>query len=101
MGIAPEIVWNLLPVIIVGGIAVFVVIRMKNKYTNGTLGKKKGEGAQTLLDSLIPFGMVMGCAVAILLSIFFPISLLTSIGFGSGIGLLFGYFAYEIYSKQG
>lgn len=101
MGIATEIVWNLLPVIIVGGIAVFVVIRMKSKYTNGTLGKKKGEGAQTFLDSLIPFGMVMGCAVAILLSIFFPISLLTSIGFGSGIGLLFGYFAYEIYSKQG
>lgn len=101
MGIALEIVWNLLPVIIVGGIAVFVVIRMKNKYTNGTLGKKKGEGAQALLDSLIPFGMVMGCAVAILLSIFFRISFLTSIGFGAGIGLLFGYFAYEIYSKQG
>ncbi|ALX50668.1 hypothetical protein [Lentibacillus amyloliquefaciens] len=95
-----EIVRILLPVVIAGGIAVFVVIRMKHKYKKGTLGKKKSKGAQNLLDSLIPLGMVIGCAVAVLLSIFFPISLLTTIGLGAGIGLLFGYFAYEIYSKE-
>ncbi|QKY71736.1 hypothetical protein [Lentibacillus sp. CBA3610] len=96
-----EIALILLPVVIVGGIAVFVVIRMKHKYKKGTLGKKKSKGAQNLLDSLIPLGMMIGCTVAALLSIFLPISLLSTIGLGAGIGLLFGYFAYEIYSKKG
>lgn len=101
MGLALEVVSILLPVVIAGGIAVFVVIRMKHKYKKGTLGKKKSKGAQSLLDSLIPLGMMIGCALAVLLSIFFPISLLSTIGLGAGIGLLFGYFAYEIYSKKG
>ena len=100
MGLALDIVRSLLPVVLVGGIAVFVVIRMKHKYKKGTLGKKKSKGAQNLLDSLIPLGMMIGCAVAILLSIFFPITLLSTIGLGAGIGLLFGYFAYEIYSNK-
>ncbi|CAM3999902.1 hypothetical protein [Lederbergia lenta] len=100
MGIVPEIVRILLPMIIVGGIAVFVVFRMKHKYKKGTLGKKKSKGAQNLLDSLIPFGMMIGSAVAVLLSIIFSLSLLTSIVFGAGLGMLFGYFAYEIYSKK-
>lgn len=100
MGLALEIARISLPVVIVGGIAVFVVIRMKHKYKKGTLGKKKSKGAQNMLDSLLPFGMMIGCAVAVLLSIFFPISWLSTIGFGAGIGLLFGYFAYEIFSKK-
>ena len=90
----------ILPLVIVCGIAVFVVLRMKDKYKKGTLGKKKSKSAQHLLDSLIPLGMVMGCAVAVPISIFFPISLLSTLGWGPGIGLLFGYFAYEIYSKK-
>ena len=73
---------------------------MQHKYKNGTLGKKKTKGAQNLLDSLIPFGMMIGFAVAILLSMYSPISLLSAIVWGPGIGLLFGYFAYEIYSKN-
>jgi len=101
MGLALEIARILLPVVIVGGIAIFVVMRMKHKYKKGTLGKKESKGAQNFLDSLIPLGMMIGCAVAVLLSMFFPIPLLSTIGLGSGIGLLFGYFAYEIYSKKG
>ncbi|MBO1001219.1 hypothetical protein IPU62_00760 [Pseudogracilibacillus auburnensis] len=101
MGLALEIARILLPLIIVCGIAVFVVFRMKHKYKKGTLGKKKSKGAQNLLDSLIPLGMMIGCAVAILFSIFFPMSSLFTISLGAGIGLLFGYFAYEIYSKKG
>lgn len=100
MGLALEIARILLPVVIVAGIAVFVVLRMKHKYKKGTLGKKKSKGAQNLLDGLIPFGMMAGCIVAVLLSIFLPISLLTIFPWGAGIGLLFGYFAYEIYSKK-
>lgn len=100
MGLTLEIVRIILPVVIVGGIAVFVILRMKHRYKKGTLGKKKSKGAQNLLDSLIPFGMMIGSAIAILLSIFTPISLLSAIAWGPGIGLLFGYFAYEIYSKR-
>ncbi|WHT47763.1 hypothetical protein QNH10_16855 [Sporosarcina thermotolerans] len=83
-----------------GGISVFVILRMKHKYEDGTLGKKKTKGAQNLLDSLIPFGMMIGIAVAVLLSIFSAISLLSAMTWGPGIGFLFGYFAYEIYSKE-
>jgi len=93
MGLALEIASILLPVLIVGGIVVFVVIRMKHKYKKGTLGKKKSKSAQNLLDSLIPLGMIIGCVVAV--------SIQFNIGLGAGVGLLFGYFAYEIYSNKG
>lgn len=89
-----------LPVAIVGGIGVFVILRMKHKFETGTLGKKQTTSAQIILDSLIPFGMLIGLAVAVLLGIFTSFSLLSAITWGPGIGLLFGYFAYEFYSKK-
>ncbi|MEK4714352.1 hypothetical protein [Sporosarcina sp. FSL K6-5500] len=100
MGLSLEIARIVLPVAIVGGIAVFVILRMKHKYKKGTLGKKKTKSAQNLLDSLIPFGMMIGLAIAILLSIFTPFSFLSAIAWGPGMGMLFGYFAYKIYSKK-
>ncbi|MBM6615268.1 hypothetical protein JTF06_10250 [Desemzia sp. RIT804] len=95
-----EIANILLPFLLVSGIAVFVVFRMKKKHENGTLGKKKSKDAQNLLDSLIPLGMIIGCAAAILLSLFFSIPLLSTLSLGAGIGLLLGYFAYEVYSQK-
>lgn len=100
MSLPLEIVKIVLPVAVVGGIALFVVLRMKHKYNKGTLGKKKTKGAQNLLDSLIPFGMMIGLAASILLSMFLPISLLSTIAWGPGIGMLLGYLAYEFYSKE-
>ena len=100
MVLSLEIARIVLPVAIVGGIGIFIILRMKHKYKKGTLGKKKTKSAQNLLDSLIPFGMMIGFAVAVLLSIFSPISLLSAMTWGPGIGFLFGYFAYEIYSKK-
>lgn len=88
------------PIIVMGGIAILVILRMKHKYKKGTLGKKKTQGAQILLDSLMPFGMMIGLAVAVLLSLFSSIPLHSTIAWGPGIGFLFGYFAYEIYSKK-
>ncbi|MGE8206005.1 hypothetical protein ACQKP0_15770 [Heyndrickxia sp. NPDC080065] len=88
------------PVLIVGGIVVFVIERLKHKYNQGNLGKKKSKSAQDLLDSLIPMGMLFGCAIGVISGMFFPISLLSTVSLGSGIGYLFGYFAYEIYSKK-
>ncbi|WP_025784648.1 hypothetical protein [Sporosarcina sp. D27] len=100
MGLSLEIARIVLPIAIVGGIAIFVILRMKDKYKKGTLGKKKTKSSQILLDSLIPFGMMSGMAVSILLSLFTPFSFLSAIAWGPGIGMFFGYFAYEIYSNN-
>ncbi|EJP94403.1 hypothetical protein [Bacillus cereus] len=89
------------PVVIVGGIVVFVIKRMEHKYNQGKLGKKKSKGAQQLLDSLIPMGMLVGCMIGLIFGMFFPDSSLLSVSLGAGIGYLFGFFAYEIYSKTG
>ncbi|MHB0803433.1 hypothetical protein PVK73_29350 [Bacillus thuringiensis] len=89
------------PVVIAGGIVVYVIVSLKHKYNNGNLGKKKSKNAQVLLDSLILIGMLLGCLIGIIVGIFSPDSLLLSVSLGSGIGYLFGFFAYEIYSKTG
>ena len=95
-----EIASTLFPLLLVSGIVIFVVFKMKQKQKNGTLGKKKSTDAQVLLDSLIPLGMIIGCVASILLSLFFSIPLLSTISLGAGIGFLFGYFAYEFYSQK-
>lgn len=89
------------PVVIAGGIVLYVIGRLKHKYNNGTLGKKKSRNAQVLLDSFIPMGMLVGCIIGLIFGIFFPDSLMLSISLGAGIGYLFGFFAYEFYSKTG
>ncbi|MES5925428.1 hypothetical protein QCI77_05140 [Bacillus cereus group sp. MG9] len=89
------------PVVIVGGIVVYVIERLKHKYNNGNLGKKKSKKAQVLLDNFIPMGMLLGCLIGIIVDIFFPNYSLLTIGLGAGIGYLFGFFAYEFYSKTG
>ncbi len=89
------------PVVIVGGIVVFVIERLKYKYNEGKLGKKKSKSAQILLDSFIPIGTLLGCLIGIIVDIFSPNYSLFTIGLGAGIGYLLGFFAYEIYSKTG
>lgn len=89
-----------LPIIIAGAIGLFVINRLKSKQRRGTLGKKETVQAQTLLDSLIPLGMIFGSALGVLFGILFPVALPTAIAVGAAIGLLLGYFAYEIYSKK-
>ncbi|ENB9403138.1 MULTISPECIES: hypothetical protein [Bacillus] len=91
----------LAPIVIVGGIVVFVMKRMERKYNEETLGKKKSKEAQNLLDSFIPIGMLVGCIIGLIFGMFFPDFSLLSVSLGAGIGYLFGFFAYEIYSKTG
>lgn len=81
-------------------IVIFVIKRLQYKYKQGTLGKKKSKNSQMLLDSLIPFGMLIGTVVSLFFSMYSQIAFLNGISLGSGIGLLFGYFAYEIYSSN-
>lgn len=100
MELVLEIGGIILPLVIVGAIGIFVVTRLRHKYDKGELGKKKTKDAQILLDSLIPLGMLIGCAAGILVSMYVSFSILTSGSLGAGIGYLCGYFAYEIYSKQ-
>ena len=101
MGVIMEITRIVLPIAITGGIVVFVIKRLEHKHKQGTLGKKKTKGAQNLLDSLIPIGALLGCLVGVMLGMFSSISTGYTITLGAGIGYLFGYFAYEIYSKTG
>lgn len=95
-----DIIRIVLPIVIVGAIALFVISRLKAKQRRGTLGKKETTEAQTLLDSLIPLGMIVGIGGGVLLGILFNISLSMAIPLGAGIGMLAGYFAYEFYSKE-
>ena len=100
MRLALDTALAVLPLVIVGGIGLFIILRLKYRSNKGTLGKKKSKNAQNLLDSLIPFGMMIGFAVSATLSTFTPLSLLSTTTWGSGIGMLFGYFAYEFYGKK-
>ena len=96
-----ELVMVFVPLLIVGGIALYVIISLKHMSNEGKLGKKKSEGAQVLLDSLIPLGMIFGCAIGVILGIFYPSSLLITVSLGASIGYLLGFFAYKSYSKKG
>lgn len=98
MDLFSEIKHILRPIVIVGGIVIFIILRMQYKYRRGTLGKKKSTSAQILLNSLIPLGMITGCIIAILFGLFSSIPLITVISWGAGLGLLLGYFAYEVFS---
>lgn len=100
MGSVMEIVRIILPLAFVGAIAIFVVKRLVSKRKKGALGKKESKEAQTLLDSLIPLGMIFGGMIGLIFSMFFSLSLSSSLVLGAGIGLLIGYFGYESYSKE-
>ncbi|MCM3762871.1 hypothetical protein M3212_19195 [Alkalihalobacillus oceani] len=90
----------LFPLIVVAGIAAFVIKRLQAKHKQGTLGQKKSKSAQSLLDSLIPLGMLAGTAISVIVSMFVQIPFLSIISLGAGAGLLVGYFAYEMYSRK-
>lgn len=93
------IAFILLPIVIVGAIALFVIQSLKAKQKKGTLGNKKTAEAQTWLNSLIPLGLVFGSTGGVLFSLFSPVFMGTAISLGAALGLLCGYFAYDHYSK--
>ncbi|UOQ86894.1 hypothetical protein [Gracilibacillus salinarum] len=95
-----EVIQAIAPLVIVAVIVLFVLHRLRHKYDQGKLGKKKTKRAQVVLDTMIPMGMLAGCAIGVLAGIYLPYSLLLTISLGSGIGYLFGYIGYEIYSQQ-
>ncbi|MBS4201683.1 hypothetical protein KHA93_18940 [Bacillus sp. FJAT-49732] len=62
---------------------------------------KKSTGTKDLIDSLIPLGMIFGCAIGVIFGMFFkPIFQVFTVSIGAGIGYLFGVIAYGIYSKK-
>ena len=95
-----EVLKAILPLLILGAIVVYVILGLKRKQIEGKLGKKNTTGEQVFLDSLIPLGLIFGCAIGVLVGIFFPFSLLTSLSIGAGFGYLLGYFAYDRWSKK-
>lgn len=95
-----EIIRILLPLVLVGGIALFVITRLKKKSKQGIQNKKKTKKTQILLDSLIPLGLIVGSLIGLLFSLFFPSQLSFILTFGAAFGLLAGYFAYEYYGNK-
>ena len=52
-------------------------------------------------NSFIPLGMIFGCAIGIIVGIYFkPSSLPYTVGIGSAIGYFIGVIAYGICSKM-
>lgn len=96
-----DIIFIVMPIVILGAIVIFVIQKLKGKQQRGELGKRESVSAQTLLDSMIPLGMIFGSALGIVFSMLFPFSFGNGITFGAGLGFLGGYFAYDYYSKQG
>ena len=90
-----------LPVLIVGGIVVYVIVSLKHLSNEGKLVKKKSESAQIWIDSLIPLGMIFGSMVGVILGLLFSFSLSVAISLGAGIGYLLGFFIYKSYSEKG
>lgn len=56
---------------------------------------KDFESLKKFKDVLIPFGMMFGCLVGIILGVIFPDYSLTSISLGAAIGLMFGAVLYS------
>ena len=84
-----------LPVLIVGGIVVYVIVSLKHLSNEGKLVKKKSESAQIWIDSLIPLGMILGSAIGVILGLLFSFSLSITLSLGAGIGYLLGFFVYK------
>ncbi|WP_051541171.1 hypothetical protein [Caldalkalibacillus mannanilyticus] len=57
--------------------------------------------SKIFIDSLIPMGMILGCAIGTILGMFFkPIFLIFTVSIGTGVGYLIGLIAYVVYSKK-
>ena len=91
-----EIVW---PIVLTGAIGIFVILRLKRKFKGKTSDDITRE--QIVGAYFMPFGMILGLIVNTIYSMFSSDSLLTNVSMGPGIGFLFGYFAYEVYSRKG
>ena len=85
-----KIVW---PILLAGVIGVFIILRLKSKFKGKTSDDIKR--AHIVGAYFMPFGMILGT----IYSLFSSVPLITPLG--PSIGFLFGYFAYEFYSRKG
>lgn len=85
-----KIVW---PILLAGVISLFIILRLKSKFKGKTSDDITRE--QIVGAYFMPFGLILGT----IYSLFSSVPLLTSIG--PSIGFLFGYVAYEVYSRKG
>ena len=85
-----EIVW---PLVLTAAIVIFVILRLKSKFKGRTSDDITRE--EIVGGYFMPIGLLLGTVY----SLFSSIPLITSLG--PSIGFLFGYFAYEVYSRKG
>ena len=85
-----EIVW---PLVLTAAIVIFIILRLKSKFKGKTSDDITRE--EIVGGYFMPIGLVLGTVY----SLFSSIPLINSLG--PSIGFLFGYFAYEVYSRKG
>ena len=49
----------------------------------------------------MPFGIMLGLSISTIYSMFSSVPLLAAVSIGPSVGFLFGYVAYEVYSRKG
>ena len=81
----------LAPIVIVGGIVVFVMKRMERQYKEETLGKKKIKRSSKLIRHFHTYRNACRLCNWFDFRHVFPDFSLLSISLGSGIGYLFGF----------
>ena len=91
-----KMVWQIL---LAGAISLFIILRLKSKFK----GKTSNDitRAQIVGAYFMPFGMIFGASVSAIYSMFSSVHLVTTVSVGASLGFLFGYFAYEFYSRKG
>ena len=91
-----KIVW---PLLLAGVISLFIILRLKSKFKGRTSNDVTRE--EIVGGYFMPFGIMLGLSISTIYSIFSSVPLLAAVSIGPSIGFLFGYVAYEVYSRKG
>lgn len=76
----------LFPLILIGSLAVFIIVQLYMNY------KKR---QKILRGFFVPYGMLAGAIIGVLISLFIKDLLVYIVTLSSGIGMLIGYFVEE------
>lgn len=83
------------PFLFVSLIALFVVLQMKRKHSNRAYDNKERAVKENFYVSALPLGMIVGVIIAVVISMFTNIALISIIPVGAAIGFLIGYLIFD------
>ncbi len=86
MGTVFEILWFVFPVMLAGGMVLFVIKRLEKKHKKGAFETNKKRRDSNILDYAIPMGLMFGCVLGVIIGLFSPISTLLTVSLGTTLG---------------